>query len=193
MITACDFGICFLDGEFKVNPVSTNVLVPVFRTEDSHETARTMFWIQPGSTICHLRLLLFTDKYPHHSGSRHFTAVSMCSSWKHQVKWNIVCFPSRHWDEAVLNMQQLITMGCSQPTSPWPWLPTPLCLLSDVRCSSCIPQPPWHSLACSCCVHTPVQQSYLGWRGSRRLLCQLLSKMPDCGVIFPLLSPASER
>lgn len=43
MITACDFGICFLDGEFKVNPVSTNVLVPVFRTEDSHETARTMF------------------------------------------------------------------------------------------------------------------------------------------------------
>jgi len=43
MMAACDFGVCFSGGEFKMNSVSLYSLVPVFRTEEPREMAGTMF------------------------------------------------------------------------------------------------------------------------------------------------------
>lgn len=75
-------------------------------------------------------------------------------------------------------------------------LPCPRGCLHHYACSltwdapAGIPQPSGHSFACSYCVHIPVQQNCMCWRGSRSLIRQLLSKMPNYGVVF--LSPASE-
>lgn len=154
VIADCDYSIWVLGQEFKINTISFNLLVLVFRTEHPG-TIRTMFWGQPGPTICHLRLLLLTCMLPHWSGSRHFTAVSVCTFRKHPAKRNLVPLPRRHWDEVVLDTQQTTTMGCPQPT--FLRLTTPLFMLFAVRCSS---WHPWVMTALSCmlllCSHTCV-------------------------------------
>lgn len=143
-----------------------------------------MFWGQPGLTICHLRLLLWTGMFPHWSGSRHFTAVSVCTFRKHSAQRNPLFLSRRHWDEVVLDRQEITTIGCPQPTScGWPDH-SPCTLMWDAPAG--IPRLWLHSVVCSCCVRIPVWLPVV--QEEQKSHMQLLSKMPNwCCLSTPEL------
>lgn len=100
---------------------------------------------------------------------------------------SLVPLQGRRWDEVVLDTQEITTIGCPQPTPcGWP-AHSPCTLMWDAPAA--IPRLWLHSVVCSCCVHIPVWLPVL--QEEQKLHMQLLSKMPNYGVVFPLLSFAS--
>lgn len=114
-MAACDFGIYFPGGEFKINPIPHTSLIPVLTLTKQ----LGQFWRQPGATIYFLELLPFTDA----SLLLVAWALHICprSSWKHPERWN----PRGHWD-MILDTQLLtathLVHSCCVRAPAWPLL-----------------------------------------------------------------------